>query len=192
MSKQEVKTTVGADGLRYRAKAAGSPFAATGAFGAATMSCFLCGKHRPRAQLKTRKLLGRAQSVCAPSCKEADGQPADAKALAAEFNWPAVMAGFKAAGSLTYAAAHAELLKTPDGTPGKANPLFPGGEAPKIDAAVAPANKAPADEEDAGDGANAAAEQAHVMSEAHPVGCIDCHDPQSMQVRVTLLNTLLR
>ena len=76
MSKQEVKTTLGADGLRYRSKAAGSPFAATGAFGAATMSCFLCGKHRPRAQLKTRKLLGRAQSVCAPSCKEADQQPA--------------------------------------------------------------------------------------------------------------------
>ncbi len=40
------------------------------------MSCFLCGKHRPRAQLKTRKLLGRAQSVCAPNCKEADTQPA--------------------------------------------------------------------------------------------------------------------
>jgi hypothetical protein len=40
------------------------------------MSCFLCGKHRPRAQLKTRKLLGRAQSVCAPTCKEADAQPA--------------------------------------------------------------------------------------------------------------------
>jgi hypothetical protein len=76
MSKQEIKTTLGADGLRYRSKAAGSPFAATGAFGAATMSCFLCGKHRPRAQLKTRKLLGRAQSVCAPSCKEADEQPA--------------------------------------------------------------------------------------------------------------------
>jgi hypothetical protein len=76
MSKQEIKTTLGADGLRYRSKAAGSPFAATGAFGAATMSCFLCGKHRPRAQLKTRKLLGRAQSVCAPSCKEADATPA--------------------------------------------------------------------------------------------------------------------
>ena len=34
MSKQEVKTTLGADGLRYRSKAAGSPFAATGAFAA--------------------------------------------------------------------------------------------------------------------------------------------------------------
>ena len=81
MSKQEVKTTLGADGLRYRSKAAGLPFAATGAFGAATMSCFLCGKHRPRAQLKTRKLLGRAQSVCAPSCKEAEAQTAEIHGL---------------------------------------------------------------------------------------------------------------
>jgi hypothetical protein len=36
------------------------------------MSCFLCGKHRPRAQLKSRKLLGKAQAVCSPSCKELD------------------------------------------------------------------------------------------------------------------------
>ena len=34
------------------------------------MSCFLCGKHRPRASLKGKKLLGRTQFVCAPSCKE--------------------------------------------------------------------------------------------------------------------------
>ena len=71
MSKQEVKTTLGADGLRYRSKAAGSPFAATGAFGAATMSCFLCGKHRPRAQLKTRKLLGRAVTLAVSQKQEA-------------------------------------------------------------------------------------------------------------------------
>ena len=74
MSKQEVKTTLGADGLRYRSKAAGSPFAATGAFGAATMSCFLCGKHRARTSMKSRKLLGKTQFVCAPSCKEAEEQ----------------------------------------------------------------------------------------------------------------------
>ena len=29
-------------------------------------------KHRPRAQLKSRKLLGKAQAVCSPSCKELD------------------------------------------------------------------------------------------------------------------------
>ncbi|MEO8297884.1 MAG: hypothetical protein ABI574_08760 [Burkholderiales bacterium] len=67
---QDPKTTIDPDGLRYRSKAPGSPFTATGAFAPSTMSCFLCGKHRPRQSLKTRKLLGKAQFVCAPSCKE--------------------------------------------------------------------------------------------------------------------------
>ena len=34
------------------------------------MSCFLCGKHRQRSQLKTRRLLGKPQAMCAPNCKE--------------------------------------------------------------------------------------------------------------------------
>lgn len=72
LAKDDPKTAIDAGGLRYRSKVAGSPFSATGAFGAATMSCFLCGKHRPRAQLKSRKLLGKAQAVCSPSCKELD------------------------------------------------------------------------------------------------------------------------
>ncbi|HZE92425.1 MAG TPA: hypothetical protein VE029_12070 [Rhizobacter sp.] len=71
MSKPELKTKIQADGLRYKTKAGGSPFAAAGDFQAGTMSCFLCGKHRPRNTLKTRRLLGKAQHVCAPSCKEA-------------------------------------------------------------------------------------------------------------------------
>ncbi len=73
MAKDEVKTQMHADGMRYRSKAPGSPFASAGVFSAATMSCFLCGKHRPRAQLKSRKLLGKTQFVCSPSCKEVDG-----------------------------------------------------------------------------------------------------------------------
>jgi hypothetical protein len=72
LAKDDPKTSIDAGGLRYRSKVAGSPFSATGAFGAATMSCFLCGKHRPRAQLKSRKLLGKAQAVCSPSCRELD------------------------------------------------------------------------------------------------------------------------
>lgn len=72
MAKTEVKTAVLADGLRYRSKTAGSPFTAAGSFGAATMSCFLCGKHRARSLLKSRKLLGKSQAVCSPSCKELD------------------------------------------------------------------------------------------------------------------------
>jgi hypothetical protein len=69
VAKPAVKTTVVADGLRYRSKTPGSPFNAAGSFGAATMSCFLCGKHRPRSMLKSRKMLGRSQAVCSPSCK---------------------------------------------------------------------------------------------------------------------------
>ena len=75
MTKPEVKTAVDRDGLRYRSKASGSPFAVAGHFGATTMSCFLCGTHRPRNVLKSSKLLGKTQFVCAPSCKEAAGAP---------------------------------------------------------------------------------------------------------------------
>ena len=72
MAKDQVKNSIDAEGLRYRTKAHGSPFASAGVFSAATMSCFLCGKHRARTSLKSRKLLGKTQFVCAPSCKEAD------------------------------------------------------------------------------------------------------------------------
>ena len=72
MAKDVIKTTIEPDGMRYRSKAPGSPFSVAGSFGAATMSCFLCGKHRPRAALTTRKLLGKSHSVCAPSCRAAD------------------------------------------------------------------------------------------------------------------------
>ncbi|MBL8318210.1 MAG: hypothetical protein JNJ42_07375 [Burkholderiaceae bacterium] len=72
MAKVDAKTAVLPDGLRYKSKVSGSPFKATTTFGAATMSCFLCGKHRPRSMMKTRKVLGKAQAVCAPSCKEMD------------------------------------------------------------------------------------------------------------------------
>ena len=72
MAKAETKTTVVADGLRYKSKASGSPFAVSPSFGAATMSCFLCGKHRPRSLMITRKVLGKSQAVCSPSCKALD------------------------------------------------------------------------------------------------------------------------
>jgi nitrite reductase (cytochrome c-552) len=95
------------------------------------------------------------------------------QALAASFSWPAVMEGFLVAGKMDYASAHAELLKTPDGTPGKSPPLFPGGKPPST-------NKSQQ---------TAADEKTELVStggyDAHPVGCIDCHDPKTMQVRVT-------
>ena len=72
MSKPPVKSTIVSDGLRYKSKVGGSPFRVDPYIGAATMSCFLCGKHRSRQDLKTRKFIGKSHSVCAPSCKELD------------------------------------------------------------------------------------------------------------------------
>ena len=72
MARADAKTAVLADGLRYKSKVSGSPFAATTSFGAATMSCFMCGKHRARSMMGTRKVLGKSQAVCAPSCKGLD------------------------------------------------------------------------------------------------------------------------
>ena len=110
---------------------------------------------------------------------EASGATPDAAALAAGFNWPAVMEGFRISSTMDYATAHAELLKTPDGTPGENPPLFPGGSSTVT---PTPANQ-PAPEPAPADGDQPAAPE--VVGEAHPVGCIDCHDPESMQVRVT-------
>ena len=61
-------TKMNEDGLRYRKKATGTPFAAGGAFGHSTMSCFKCGKHRPRAELESKKLLGKNHQVCRGGC----------------------------------------------------------------------------------------------------------------------------
>ncbi|OYT90686.1 MAG: hypothetical protein CFE43_17035 [Burkholderiales bacterium PBB3] len=69
MSKAISKTKIVDDGLRYKSKVSGSPFATAPYAGAATMSCFLCGKHRPRTELKNRNLMGKSQAVCAPKCE---------------------------------------------------------------------------------------------------------------------------
>ncbi|HJQ81053.1 MAG TPA: ammonia-forming cytochrome c nitrite reductase subunit c552 [Lacipirellulaceae bacterium] len=108
---------------------------------------------------------------------EADGKQAGAETLAADFNWPAVMKGFDLASAMDYAAARAELVKTPDGTPGKDTSLFPGGAHTK--------RQSP--DEQNGQPAAPATDNtdAHAVGQAHPVSCIDCHEPESMQVRVT-------
>jgi len=68
MSKPTTKTAIVKDGLRYKSKVSGSQFGATPFSGNTTMSCFLCGKHRPRTELMTRKLIGKSQTVCSPKC----------------------------------------------------------------------------------------------------------------------------
>lgn len=103
-------------------------------------------------QLVTKRVTERSQPGACLHCHssiiptyrrlglEAMGEPADAEALAAGFNWPAVQKGFEQISTIPYPEAHAELAKTPDGT-GEPDP--------------------------------------------HPVSCVDCHDPETMQTRVT-------
>jgi nitrite reductase (cytochrome c-552) len=82
-----------------------------------------------------------------------------------DFAWPDVMSGFERMCAMSYTAAHAELMKTPDGTP----------DAERAGPARSSAGAAPTTRE-------ALAGQ---VGEAHPVSCVDCHDPRSMQLRVT-------
>src|SRR4051812_16637654 len=91
----------------------------------------------------------------------------NANAPLTDFNWPAVMKGFEVFSTMSYTDAHAELLKTPDGTPNEARPQEGGSSV----ITTTPANvtgtpsSAPTTRE---------ALTAHV-GEAHPVSCIDCH-----------------
>ena len=112
---------------------------------------------------------------------EALGQSVSEEALARDFNWPAVMKGFEVTSTMRYADAHRELLATPDGTPGENVPLMPGGSSA---AAPTPANVTPATAPAAAAPTTREAIAAHV-GEAHPVSCVDCHDPDTMHIRVT-------
>jgi len=100
---------------------------------------------------------------------EAMGRPADTEALAAGLQMPAVIRGFEEVSRKPYTEVLGMVARTPDGTPGENEPLFPP-PSPEAHQAVA----MPELPEDA--------EGPH---EAHPVSCIDCHDPESMALRVT-------
>ena len=101
---------------------------------------------------------------------EAMGLPADDDALAAGFNMPAVIRGFEEVSRRPYHEVLAMVMASPDGTPGENDPVFP---------------QAPAGgftEEFAG---QPVPEDHALIGEAHPVSCIDCHDPETMAIRVT-------
>ncbi|MCC6545615.1 ammonia-forming cytochrome c nitrite reductase subunit c552 [Candidatus Sumerlaeota bacterium] len=98
---------------------------------------------------------------------EAMGQPSDDKALAADFNMPAVIKGFEELSAKPYHEVLALLTQMPDGTPPeKSNETFP---SPPL----------------GGFSGENIPEGHFAMSEAHPVSCIDCHDPATMALRVT-------
>jgi hypothetical protein len=61
------KTQIKADGLRYKSKVGGSPFAADGRT-RDTMSCIKCGLHKPRSLGSFKRMLGSTMFVCG-ECK---------------------------------------------------------------------------------------------------------------------------
>ncbi len=101
---------------------------------------------------------------------EAMGRPSDEAALAAEFDMEAVTRGFEELSPKPYQEVLAMLYAMPDGTPGENEPVFP----------------TPPPGGFTGEFAGEAVGEGHgIMGEAHPVTCIDCHDPETMAVRVT-------
>ena len=103
----------------------------------------------------------------APTWRRLGAAALGQQASLTDFQWPAVMKGFEIMSTMSYAQAHAELLKTPDGS-------FGGGS-------DAGSNGGPA-------GASAPTTQqvlARQGGQAHPVSCIDCHNPDNMELRVT-------
>ncbi len=83
-----------------------------------------------------------------------------------DFQWPSVMKGFELMCAMSYSNAHAELLKTPDGS--TSLDRVPA----KIDIPQGATTQ------------QALAVQSK-LGEAHPVSCLDCHDPRTMELRVT-------
>jgi nitrite reductase (cytochrome c-552) len=101
---------------------------------------------------------------------EAMGEEVTDEKLAAEFNMPAVVRGFEELSRQPYHEVLRMLYATPDGTPGEDEPVFP----------MAPPGGF------TGEYAGQPVTEGHGMvGEAHPVTCIDCHDPETMSIRVT-------
>ncbi|MEM7198660.1 MAG: ammonia-forming cytochrome c nitrite reductase subunit c552 [Planctomycetota bacterium] len=97
-------------------------------------------------------------------------QPTDTETLAANFDMPAVMRGFQELSRKPYQEVLELLQQMPDGTPtGEATP-FP----------QAPAGGF------TGEYAGKQLPEGHQsLGDAHPVSCIDCHEPWSMRTRIT-------
>lgn len=103
---------------------------------------------------------------------KAMGLPYDDEALAADFNMEAVVRGFREVSQKPYDEVLALVMSSPDGTPGENEPAVP--QAP-IGGFTGEFKGEPVPED----------HPAMAGGEAHPVSCIDCHNPETMSVRVT-------
>ncbi len=130
-------------------------------------------------QVLTERVTERSQSGACLHCHasntvlyrkvglEAMGKPATPEALADEdFQMEAVIRGFQELSTLPYHHVLAQLTQVPDGTPDDDTPIAP---PPPVE----------------GFDQSELTEKHFNMSEAHPVSCIDCHDPETMKIRVT-------
>lgn len=103
---------------------------------------------------------------------EAMGQEVTEESLAADFNMPAVIRGFQEVSQMPYDEVLALVMQSPDGTPGENEPAVPqapiGGFTGEYKGKEVPADH-----------------PVFAGGEAHPVSCIDCHDPKTMDIRVT-------
>lgn len=102
---------------------------------------------------------------------EAMGLPHEEADLADDFNMPAVIKGFELLSTRPYHEVLAMLTQVPDGS-GSAAPAFP---APPV-GGFAGTDQVPDDHP---------LRHPDALDNVHPVSCIDCHDPQSMAVRIT-------
>ncbi len=101
---------------------------------------------------------------------EAMGEEATEERLGAAFDMNAVRRGFEELSREPYSEVLRMLYATPDGTPDETKPVFP----------MAPVGGF------TGENAGEAVADPHAfVGEAHPVTCIDCHDPKTMSLRVT-------
>jgi nitrite reductase (cytochrome c-552) len=101
---------------------------------------------------------------------EAMGKDASDAALGADFNAEAVQRGFQELSTKPYQEVLAMLSQMPDGTPDENVPVFPQAPVGGFDGEIA---------------GQPVPENHPVVGEAHPVTCIDCHDPKTMMIRVT-------
>ena len=103
---------------------------------------------------------------------EAMGEEVTEESLAADFNMPAVIRGFQEVSKMPYDEVLTLVMQSPDGTPGENEPAVPqapiGGFTGEFKGQEVPDDH-----------------PALAGGEAHPVSCIDCHNPDTMAIRVT-------
>ena len=116
------------------------------------------------------------------------GLPHDDAALASDFNMPAIMKGFEVLSTKPYHEVLEMLTQVPDGTP--VSTTRTSWRKQKDDTMPSQTSsgttEAPLFDSPPVGGFDKPPPEGHFhMSEAHPVSCIDCHDPSNMALRIT-------